>query len=73
MLAGGSDGYVNEVLTAGGTSGIRDAAGYTEIASGPEKAKSDKTFTFRVTDVALSGYTYEPGSNVETEDSIAVP
>ncbi len=67
------DWYLNGSLIQTAATGTTDGSGFVVITSAPEKAKSGDTFTFRVTDVALSGHTYEPGDNVETEDSIAVP
>ncbi|UCG46718.1 MAG: tandem-95 repeat protein [Phycisphaerales bacterium] len=67
------DWYFKGSLIQTAATGITDGTGSVVITSVPEKAKSGDTFTFRVTDVALSGYSYEPGGNVETEDSIAVP
>ncbi len=37
------------------------------------KVKNGGTFIFTVTDVAKSGYTYDPGQNKETSDSITLP
>jgi hypothetical protein len=37
------------------------------------KVSGGGTFTFTVTDVVKTGYTYDPGQNVETSDSITAP
>jgi hypothetical protein len=37
------------------------------------KVKNGGTFTFTVTNVVASGYTYNPALNVETSDSITAP
>lgn len=37
------------------------------------RTRSRGTFTFSVTGITLSGYTYMPSQNIETQDSIATP
>jgi len=53
-----------------GASGTTDDTGNAVLTSPLEKAKSGEVFTFRVTDVVLSGYDYKPA---QTENSISVP
>jgi hypothetical protein len=43
------------------------------ITSSPVKVKAGTVFTFRVTDVTATGYTYDSASNVETQDSTTLP
>jgi len=64
--------FNGEVIDAG-ASAVTDEAGVASLNSPPKRAASGDTFTFRVTDVAAGGYTYDPGANVEIEDSITVP
>jgi hypothetical protein len=58
-------------LYSANVSGVTLADGTITFNSG--KVKSAGTFTFTVDDVVKSGYTYDPGLNVETSDSVAVP
>lgn len=69
----GTDGSTADQLIQGGATGITDGTGTAVVVSVPKKAKTGEVFTFVVTDVVLSGYTYVPGDNVETSDSIPVP
>ena len=57
-------------LTAGSSSAITDSAGLARFVSATTRATSG-SFTFTITNVARSGYTYQPLSNTETRDSIA--
>jgi hypothetical protein len=59
-------GAVNESV-----SGVTGADGKVTLQS--SKKRNGGTFTFTVTDVVASGYTYDPGMNVETSDSISAP
>jgi len=52
--------------TVSGTTGADGTVTLTSL-----KAKGTFTYTFTVTDVAATGYTYDPGLNVETSDSIS--
>jgi len=54
-------------------SGITNASGQVTLESDEVKNAPDgTTFTFTVDDVVLAGWTYDPGANVETSDSITV-
>lgn len=54
--------------------GITDASGKIFFESDRvRKVASGTTFTFTVTNVTLSGWSYDSGANAETSDSIAVP
>jgi hypothetical protein len=64
--------FNGEVIQTG-ASGTTDSSGTAVIMSPPKKAKSGDTFTFVVTDVVLTGYTYEPSDNKESQDSIILP
>jgi len=66
------DWYFNGEVIQTGASGTTDAGGYTEIVSVPVKAKSGGVFRFVITDVGLSGYTYDSNQGV-TENSITFP
>ena len=57
-------------LTGGSSSATTDSAGLARFVSASAPASSG-SFTFTVTGVARSGYTYQPLSNTETRDSIA--
>ena len=58
-------------LVSGSSSGITDASGKIALESG--KSKSSGTFTFCVTGVSATGYTYDDTLNNETCDSISTP
>jgi PKD repeat protein len=57
-------------LTTGSASVVTASNGIATFASASSKAKSG-TFTFTVTGVTLSGYSYDSAKNVETSDSIS--
>ena len=57
-------------LTSGSSSATTDSSGVARFASASTRATSG-SFTFTVTNVLRSGYTYQPLSNTETRDSIA--
>jgi VCBS repeat-containing protein len=63
---------LNGALLVEGTSGVTDASGVAVIHSVPEKVKSGDVLAFTVTDIVAVGYVYDPGSNLETTDSIQV-
>jgi hypothetical protein len=65
--------YFKGSLIKTGASGTTDSTGKTTITSPQKTAGSGNTFTFKVTNVSLSGYPYAPEQNVETQDSISVP
>ncbi len=65
--------FLNGEIIQTGAAGTTDGSGEAVITSPPKKAKSGDTYTFTVTDVAASGYTYNDSLNVETSDSIIVP
>jgi len=58
---------------SGAVSGITDSNGRAVLVS-PEikNAKSGTTFIFTVDDVSKAGWTYDPGQNAETAESISV-
>jgi hypothetical protein len=55
-------------VVSGTGSAITASTGVASLTS--PSTKSRGTFTFTVTGVSLSGYSYQPSSNVETADSI---
>ena len=65
--------YFKGALVQTGATGTTNAGGYTEIASAPAKASTGDVFRFVVTNVVLSGYTYDPGQNIVSEISITYP
>lgn len=65
------DWYVNGAFFESAVSNATSGDGKVTLES--SKVKEGATFTFRVTDIVLSGYTYDRDSNVETEDSVTVP
>ena len=50
-----------------------DPEGRATLESRKTWARSGSVFTFTVTGVAKEGYSYDPTSNIRTEDSIMVP
>jgi subtilisin family serine protease len=56
---------------SGSVSGATDGAGQVTFESGKVR-QAGATFTFTVTDVAKSGFTYDGSLNVKTEDTITV-
>ncbi len=58
-------------LTSSTVSKSTGSKGTAALTSGRTKTRG--TFTFTVTGITLSGFTYKPTSNVETSDSIATP
>lgn len=67
------DWYLKGTRIKTGASGRTNSTGKVTITSPQKTAKTGDTFTFKVTNVTLSGYPYAPEQNVETEDSISVP
>ena len=67
------DWYFKGTRIKTGSSGTTDSTGKTTITSPQKTAGSGNTFTFKVTNVSLTGYPYAPEQNVETQDSISVP
>jgi hypothetical protein len=57
--------------TGGSSSGSTGADGKVTLTS--KSVKGGGTFTFTVTNVAATGYTYNPSMNIETSDSITAP
>jgi len=58
-------------LASDSDSGVTDDNGKVLLQS--DKVKNAQgTFTFRVDDVILSGWVYDPTANIETSDSITV-
>jgi hypothetical protein len=55
----------------GSANGITGTDGKVTLRS--PNARNGGTFTFTVTNVVISGYTYNPGLNLETSDSITNP
>lgn len=55
----------------GSANGITGTDGKVTLRS--PNARNGGTFTFTVTNVVISGYTYNPGLNLETSDSIINP
>jgi len=64
------DWFFENQLLAGGVTGVTDAAGTVSFSSAPLKTLSGM-FTFRVTNVALTGYAYEPAGHA-TEGSATI-
>lgn len=58
-------------LTTANVSGVTNRSGNAAFTSA--RTKNRGTFTFTITGITLSGYTYAPTRNVETGDSIATP
>ncbi len=75
--AGGSD--ISGAVVSGNWSGSVSATSLGTTGSDGEvmlespRVKNGGTFTFTVTSVVKTGYTYTPGMNVETWDSITAP
>jgi hypothetical protein len=67
------DWYFKGALVVSGVSAATGLDGTAVLGSGFYSAKSGNVFTFRVTNLSLSGYAYDPGANVVTDNSIAVP
>jgi len=57
----------------GASSGTTDGSGVASVDSSKQKAASGDVFTFSVTNLILSGYTYDAESNVKTSESATVP
>ncbi|UCC48789.1 MAG: fibronectin type III domain-containing protein [Gemmatimonadota bacterium] len=57
----------------GASSGITDGSGVATVDSSKQKALSGDVFEFTVTNLILSGYTYDAASNVKTSESATVP
>ncbi|HEY6168907.1 MAG TPA: PKD domain-containing protein, partial [Verrucomicrobiae bacterium] len=58
-------------LASGTSTGTTDAAGNVSFTS--KKTRKSGAFTFTVTGVGASGYTYDASRNVETSDSVINP
>ncbi len=65
------DWYFNGALLAEGVSAETDSQGYAVLLSNPKPQDEGGTFTFVVTDVVLTGYTYNSALSAETQDSIS--
>jgi fibronectin type 3 domain-containing protein len=63
--------YFNDELVQTGATAVTDGAGNAVLTLAPVKAKSGDKFTFKVTDILLTDWTYEPGEIIE--GSISVP
>ena len=57
-------------VVSGNASVTTNSSGAADFRSASVKATTGSTFTFTVTGITLSGYTYDAASNVETRDSI---
>jgi PKD repeat protein len=57
-------------IVSGTSSGVTGSTGTVKLTS-PSTSKTSGTFTFTVTGVTVSGYTYDSAQNVETSESIA--
>jgi hypothetical protein len=57
-------------VVSGNASVTTNSSGAADFRSASVKATTGSTFTFTVTGITLSGYTYDAASNVETSDSI---
>ena len=68
-----SDWYQKKALILSGATGTTASDGYASLITTARPAKKGDVFTFRVTDLTLSGYTYDSASNTITEASITVP
>lgn len=55
---------------SGSASLVTGSTGRADFRSARVKAPLGSTFTFTVTGVSLSGYTYNPAANAETSDSV---
>lgn len=60
-------------MDIGSGSEVTDGNGVAILSSSNVKAASGDVLTFNVTDLVLSGYTYDPASDVETSDSATIP
>ena len=67
------DWYFKGALVQTGAIGTTNTGGYTEIVSPPARASAGDVFRFVVTNVVLSGYTYDPGQNIVSEIYITYP
>jgi len=57
-------------VVSGNATVTTNSSGAADFRSASVKATTGSTFTFTVTGITLSGYTYDAASNVETRDSI---
>jgi len=55
----------------GDVNGVTDATGKVTLSSG--KVRGGGTFTFTVTNIVKTDWTYDPSKNVETSDTITCP
>lgn len=60
-------------LTNDGDTGLTDNQGKVTLSSDKVSKSASGTFEFCVTDVTLTGYTYDPADNSETCDSVTTP
>jgi predicted phosphodiesterase len=67
------DWYFKGALRKSGATAVTNTSGIAVFASFTTPGKTGDTFMFVVTDIVISGYTYDDSLNVETSDSIAVP
>jgi hypothetical protein len=66
------DWYFKGVLRKSGATAVSNG-GIAEFTSFETPGKTGDTFVFVVTDIVISGYTYDDSLNVETSDSISIP
>jgi hypothetical protein len=57
-------------VVSGNATVTTNSSGAADFRSASVKATTGSTFTFTVTGITLSGYTYDAASNVETRDSV---
>jgi len=72
LVAGATVSGTWSGVVSGSSSAVTNASGEAEFQSARVRAPTGGTFTFTVTNVALSGYTYNPSDSVETSDSVTV-
>lgn len=60
-------------LTGDSDTGVTDNQGKVTLSSDKVSKSASGTFEFCVTDVTLTGYTYDPADNSETCDSVTTP
>ena len=65
--------YFKGALVSSGVTGTTDATGTTKIQSPAKSGVTGDLFMFRVTDIALAGYTYNPAANTVTEATVPIP
>ena len=65
--------WTNGRRTLNTTSDLTNVNGTAELKSKQVWARPNSVFTFTVTGVLKEAYTYDPSSNIKTEDSVIVP